>query len=113
MVKPITPKQVKQKRKQIIPNEVIESINELLVTGSISSDIHGEQGILVLQKDIVSLVLTKTNNEVTEFKLLENNWLDIDEIFAKYGWNVIRDRDHPISFIFKVENDYSGYDRDY
>ena len=109
-VKPITPQEIPNIRKAMIPDEVIEAANELIVhnwngTGRCS---HFKL------KELVALVLEKMP-DMTDVQLYDGKLLDIEDVFADSGWTVRYDSEDIPSFSFKVkkreiENDY---ERDY
>lgn len=89
MTKPITPNQAKKKHITTIPDEIIETVNELLVKDSP----HGE--IIIRQDDLMKLVLPKLrqkNETITRGEVFDNNWFDFEPIFRKAGWKVKYDK---------------------
>lgn len=85
MTKPISPDDVVVKKKEILPKEVFEAFNELIIEGW-----NGYQSI-VKQKEVVILIAQKLDIESTSI-IYSNHYLDIEEIYEEAGWNVEYDK---------------------
>jgi len=78
--KPITPNEVAGKKAQLLPNEVIESFNELIA-------LNFEDGSSVFKQDeVVKLIRNKMSVDID--KIFENCWLDVKPIYEEAGWTV-------------------------
>lgn len=96
---PIKPSQVIKKKKDSIPDFVIESFNELIVkhfNGSYST---------IQQDEVLSVILSKMPEGSTRQNVFDNNWLDVEDIFRKAGWQVNYDKpayneSYPATFKF-------------
>ena len=89
-IKPISPEEVAEKKKRILPNEVLEAFNELIALNFSGSS------ACILQKDIVKLLVKKGLSQKT---IYENHFLDVEEVYMSAGW--------------KVTYDKPGYNEDY
>ena len=97
LVNPISPKVAIERKIVSIPDEVIESFNEL-----ISEKLNSSGCATFKQDDIVERIMTKfnlKNKMMTRSKLFDNKWLDIENLFTQHGW--------------KVEYDSPGYNESY
>ena len=83
-VKPITPKEVTEKKLASIPDEVIEAFNELIVQ---NWDGHRAS---ILQDEVCKLAAKKL--KCTTDIIYDNSWLDVENIFRKSGWKVAYDK---------------------
>lgn len=88
--KPVTPNDVVTIKKSLIPDEAIESFNELIAENFL--DGHSQ----FTQKKVVARMVKKglSTNDI-----YNKGWLDVEDIFRKAGW--------------KVEYDKPGYNEDY
>ena len=92
-VEPISPKDVLGLKEKVIPFEVIEAFNEM-----IASKFDGRQSRFV-QKDVVKLILKKFDEygnkdagRVGNKRVFDNDWLDVEPLYEKRGWNVEYDK---------------------
>ena len=86
-VKPITPQEVEEARKNDIPSFVIEAVNKLL-----KKKWDGQKAIIA-QDEIISemkpsYVLGLENGVRFRPKVFSNHWLDFEEIYEESGWKV-------------------------
>jgi hypothetical protein len=93
-IKPITPQEVEEAKKNDIPSFVIEAVNKLL-----KKKWDGKKAIIT-QHEIISEikpsnVLGLENGVRFRAAVLSNHWLDFEDLYRKSGW--------------KVEYDKSGY----
>ncbi len=88
--KPVTPKEVVNLKKSLIPDAVIESFNELIAEKYLGGSSTFKQ------KDVVARMVKKG---VLSEEIYKNGWLDVEDIFEKAGW--------------KVEYDKPGYNESY
>lgn len=70
---------------RVIPSVVFAAVNDLIVARLVGGRAS------VKQKDIVAEI-TKRAPEMTERKLLDNHWLDIEDAYRHAGWNVEYDK---------------------
>lgn len=84
MIKPIKPDEVVGFKlpEKIIPEEVIESVNELIARNWQGKSARLDQYTLV---DLI-----KTKLKLIDDKLIyENRWLDFEDMYRESGWNVV------------------------
>lgn len=96
-VKPITPAEVVNKKKEQLPSEVIEAFNEMIAqnwSGGYSK---------FKQKDVVNVIVGKLQSarvvdmempsgSVIEAEIYAKHWLDVEDIYRKAGWKVVYDK---------------------
>lgn len=80
-IEPITPEEV-LKRGKLIPNEVFEIVNTMLV-----EKITPSKQIVVYTKDIANLVSKKLG--ISTDKVFEMHMLDIEDDYRKAGWECV------------------------
>ena len=95
-IRPITPDEVEEVKKEFIPDAVFESFNEL-----IAQKWDGKSAT-IKQSDVVELMVSKGLNKEMIYK---SNWLDIEKIYRLVGWKVVYDKpayteSHPATFTF-------------
>ena len=83
-VKPLSPKDINNDMENIIPDVVIKAVNNLL-----KKEFRGSS-VKLLQKDVISEI-SKLDDSMTSKKLFDNNWMDFESLFKKYGWSVVYD----------------------
>lgn len=81
MTKPISPSDIAATKKLVIPPEVIEAANELIALNY--SDGYASFKL----KDFVKLAKKKLGNVK-----LNDDWLNIEDIYRAEGWKVIYDQ---------------------
>lgn len=84
-VKPITPAEAEKLKTDSIPDIVIECFNELIAK---NMSLDGES--TVLQKDVVSLIVGKSNYSSSD--LYRNKYLDVEKYYRSAGWHVVYDK---------------------
>lgn len=84
MVKPISPSEVIDKKKETIPNEVIEAFNELIAENFDGHSSHVEQN------EVISLIVNKLS--IAREYIFKKHWLDVEDIFREAGWEVEYDK---------------------
>ncbi|HEU5114533.1 MAG TPA: hypothetical protein VFT82_02075 [Candidatus Paceibacterota bacterium] len=82
-VLPLKPKDVVDKKAEDIPPEVIEAFNEM-----IAKEWDGGSA-RVVQKDVIKKIVEKG---ISRDEIFKNNWLDVEEIYRKNGWDVEYDK---------------------
>lgn len=78
-IKPIRPSEVISKKKELLPDEVLEAFNEL-----IAKEWDGREASFKL-KEVVPLIAKKLNINSAS---VNSNWLDVEDIYRKAGWKV-------------------------
>lgn len=86
MTNPIRPSEIAEAKKKLIPPEIFEVVNELLVLRSTG----GRSSINITQNEIIEKVLSKLNIDRTE--LFSNGYLNFEEAYREYGWEVYYDK---------------------
>lgn len=84
-MKPITPDEAKNKKANSIHPKMIETVNDLLAKH------YNDHTIVLKQEDIISEFLKRVP-EYGRKNIFDNNQLDFERVFKKYGWNVSYDR---------------------
>lgn len=100
-IKPLSAKDVKQVI--TFPEAVIESFNEL-----IQKKFDGRQAV-IKQKDVVEIILSKMPEGTKSQDLIDNHWLDVEDVYRKAGWQVEFDKPayyetYDASFTFTKKN---------
>jgi hypothetical protein len=85
MTKPITPHEVVDAKAKAMPDEVIEVFNEL-----IAKNWNGHQAV-IKKGEAVSAIIAALDLEGNR-EIYDNNWLDVEDIFRKAGWDVKYDK---------------------
>lgn len=83
-IKPISPKEIMENLDEIIPDAVIQAVNELL-----KEKYRGSE-VTIKQKDIVSRAVSIDNKLAG--KIIENKYLDFESLYEKSGWKVSYDK---------------------
>ena len=83
-IKPVEPSEIHLKKKEIFPDEVIDAFNQLII-----KNFDGNSAF-IKQEDAIKLIQSKM--EITRENLFKNKWLDVEEIYRYYGWNVVYDK---------------------
>ena len=110
MTKPITPTEAIQRCQAMIPDFVLESVNELLVQ-------NANKNVIRLKQDtVIELIIEKMltlNPDALESEcrttIFDNGWLDFEELYRQAGWVVeyykpAYNETGNASFNFSVEN---------
>lgn len=100
MVEPIRPKDVVKAKQESLPDEVIKAFNKLIAENWDGSSSRFKQNDAVAR--IKKTFLPK---RMTSKKMYENNWLDVEDVYRKAGWDVYYDRpayneNYPATFKF-------------
>lgn len=101
-VMPIAPDKVEELRPAVIPDEVIESFNELILENWDGRKSHFKQ------KDVTKRI-RKKNKKLTNKILFDKHYLDVESIYISNGWKVeygSPDRDESFEeyFVFSKED---------
>jgi hypothetical protein len=90
-VKPITPKEVEEARKNDIPDFVIEAVNKLL-----KKKWDGKKAIITEDEIISEMkpsnVLGLENGVRFRAAVFSNHWLDFEGLYREVGWKVEYDK---------------------
>lgn len=105
-VQPIRASEIQSVKNASIPDKVIEAFNEL-----IAKDFNGSSA-KVRQGEVVRLIVKKGINQAD---LYSNNWLDVENLYRKNGWNVVYDKpgfneSYEASFEFRKKSRSSDED---
>ena len=100
--KPISPNEIMDNLKTIIPEAVIQAVNELLKEGYRGSYVSFKQ------KDLISRII-KIDPSIEREDLFKKKYLDFESIFEKQGWKVeynspCRDESYDEYFKFTPKN---------
>jgi len=82
MVKPFSPDDVKANKVNVIPDEVIEAVNQLLTEN------FSDGRATIKQKDIVS----RAKGMMRRATNFDNRWLDFEDVYRAQGWDVHYDK---------------------
>ncbi len=108
MIKPIQPKDVIKEKQRSLPDQVVETFNELIAENWNGSD------ALIYQEDVVARIKKKfLPKRITNKKIFDNHWLDVEDVFKNAGWSVYYDKpayneDYKASFSFSKEDKNNG-----
>ena len=105
MAAPISPSDVIVKKKEILPDFVIEAFNEIIAKN------YSGGSSKFKQEEIITLIISKmpkdgdTSNRSFRNEIFDNRWLDIEDIYRKSGWRVVYDspaydETYPATFTF-------------
>ena len=98
-VKPLRPKEVSSNKESGIPDEVIAAVNNLL-----TKEFDGTVAILRQNDIIVEIIrlmpssgfgedfIASGTNEKKRACIFENGWLNFENLFMKFGWEVEYDK---------------------
>ena len=82
-VKPITPSDIPNAKKNIIPDAVFEVVNELIAKN------YSGRSARVTQADIVNKL---AGRGISNSQIYAEKYLDIEEIYEQNGWDVEYDK---------------------
>lgn len=91
-VKPISPSDVVVKKKEILPDFVIEAFNEVIAKN------YSGGSSKFKQEEVITLIMSKMpqdgdiSNRSFRHEIFENRWLDVEDIYKKAGWRVVYDK---------------------
>lgn len=100
MILPITPKEAKQKAQTAIPSFIIQAVNDLICLKIGSND-----SVVIKQDDILEQAGAGLNKPEFRRQIYDNKWLDIEDLYVKFGWKVEYDKpayceSYPATFKF-------------
>lgn len=84
MVKPIKPSEIAQAKVAVIPEAVIQVVNDILARRFT----NGRASIK--QKEIVNELVC--NHNMTTDMIYSNGYLNFEEIYREQGWDVVYDK---------------------
>ena len=87
-IKPISPKDVSSIKTTQIPEFVIDLWNQIIAKNWNPNSKKSH----VLQNEIIDLILTNSDTEITRAEIFSNRWLDVEDIYREQGWNVVYDK---------------------
>lgn len=87
-VKPISPDEVIEKKKEEIPDFVIEEFNKV-----IAEKWDGKRST-VFQDDIVNRIVNRSPLLINRRHVYDHHWLDVEDIYRAQGWVVKYDKPH-------------------
>ncbi len=95
-MEPIRPEQVVDTKMKLVPTTVIKVFNDLI------SQNFSEGRAIVKQDHVVALLIA---DGLTNSDIFANRWLDIEDMYRKYGWEVEYDKPgynegYPATFTF-------------
>jgi len=108
-VKPISPSEVLEKKRDSMPEEMLEAVNELIV-----KKWNGREATFK-QDDVLDLYFAKkgeNNISMNRTKVFDNHWMDFEDIYRKEGWSVEYDKpayneSYDATFTFKKKGSKS------
>ena len=88
-VQPIKPSEIVKLKKEIIPDEVLRAFNELIA--------HHWNGTssTFRQAEVIKLIESKFEVNGETYDLFNNNWLDVEPIYQKFGWKIKYEKSEP------------------
>jgi len=83
-IQPIKPSEVVEKKKEFLPDEVIETFNELIAScwDGDCSKFEQEQAVMLIVEKM----------QISREMIFDLKYLDIEDIYRGMGWKVIYDR---------------------
>lgn len=85
-VKAISPREVPVKQAELLPDEVIEAFNELIV-----ETVSGGKAKFT-QNAVVERILNKFHGGVGRPVVFDKGWLNVEPLYREQGWEVEYDK---------------------
>lgn len=94
-MKPFSPAEARSNKVNLIPDVVIESVNEFL------TEKYSQNGSITFnQNDLIDRILTKrptidikgVGELITRHDIFANGWLDFESVYEDNGWDVSYDK---------------------
>ncbi len=91
-IEPISPKDIADAKKNIIPDYVIKTFNDLIAKN------YNGNSATVTQDEVVNALLQYCADQSGEVlnkyrdDIFNEHWLDVEEIYSKAGWKVKYDK---------------------
>jgi hypothetical protein len=89
MIGPLSPDEVLRKGKDRIPEQVYDVFNELLMERW-----NGLSQVTIHQEEVMHALLIRLA-PIKRQEIYDRHWLDIEDIYRRYGWDVTFDRPDP------------------
>ena len=83
-VKPITPDEVVETRRDTLPDEVLAAFNELIAQN------FSEYAATFSQDEVVKLIVSKMG--CSRQRVFDERWLNVEDIYRGSGWDVEYDK---------------------
>ena len=101
-VLPIRPSEAAKKKRSDIPDVVLETFNEFII-----SDLSKNGRAVIRQDDIVKALVEKG---LREGEIYDKHWLDVEGLYRSAGWEVEYDKpahceNYPATFTFSKNKD--------
>lgn len=80
----LSPQEALERKRETIPNEVIEVVNQLL-----TERVNQSGNAMLLQRDIVQALVEKG---FTSSEIFSRHWLDFEDNYRRSGWEVVYDK---------------------
>lgn len=85
MIQPIKRSEIKEAKCSSLPEEVIQSVNDMIV-----KNWNGSQAKFK-QKDLIEQIMSKGNMKITRESLFSEYLLDFEDAFRREGWKIVYD----------------------
>lgn len=79
----ISPNEAKGFKKDVIPQVVFDTVNELLVR-----ELYNKRAT-IKQPELVALLVSKG---LSRDEIFKNHWLDFEVVYGTQGWKVVHDK---------------------
>jgi len=102
MTKPITPAEAEAQRVTVIPDEVLEAFNQMII-----KNLEGDRSSFKL-REVADLAAS--NMQCQHKYLYDNKWLNVESVYRRAGWKVKFDSpsigdNYDAYFVFTKRND--------
>lgn len=102
MINPFTPQEARESNVSSIPEAIINAVNKLL-----AEKIGLNKSVTLKQDDILELAGAGVDNREFRQQIFDKGWLNIESLYAKYGWKVTYDKpayceSYPATFTFRA-----------
>ena len=87
MSRAFTPKEAMELKITMIPEYVFDAFNEI-----IAKNLTLGHRAIFKQKDVVSLIVEKSNGDIDREGVFSRNMLDVTSHYRKAGWKIDHDR---------------------
>jgi len=84
MIKPIKPSEIKAAKNKNIPDAVIKIFNDFIVKE------YDDVSAVVVKDEVLKKITSELN--VSRNHVIDNGWLDVEDLYRKAGWKVIYDK---------------------
>ncbi len=86
-MRPITPEEAKINFQESLPDFVIGAVNACIL-----KECFGKESFTIKQETIVNEILKLAPEGTSRSSVFDNHWLDFEELFSKFGWDVKYER---------------------